>query len=141
MDLARYTQQLSQLVAQPSVSSTSHRYDQSNEAVIDLLASWTQSLGFRVEKMAVPNHPGKFNLVATLGTGSGGLILSGHSDTVPCNPDKWQQDPWQLTQRDGALYGLGATDMKGFFSAGIGRIAALQRRSISRATDYPRHGG
>ncbi|MEQ3697494.1 MAG: acetylornithine deacetylase [Pseudomonadales bacterium] len=115
MDLAHYTQQLAQLVAQPSVSSTSSSYDQSNEAVIDLLASWTESLGFRVEKMAVPNNPGKFNLVATLGTGSGGLILSGHSDTVPCNPDKWQQDPWQLTQRDGALYGLGATDMKGFF--------------------------
>ena len=80
--------------------------------------------------MALPNNPGKFNLIATLGRGSGGLILSGHSDTVPCDPDKWQQNPWQLTRHNDALFGLGATDMKGFFPL------ALAASQHYRSSDY-----
>jgi len=115
LDLTNYQERLSQLVAIPSVSSTSKAHDQSNEGVIDLLANWCESLDFSIEKLPVPDTPGKYNLIATKGHGKGGLVLSGHSDTVPCNPEKWEQDPWQLTARDNRLYGLGATDMKGFF--------------------------
>ena len=43
-------------------------------------------------------------------------MLSGHTDTVPCNPERWQSDPHTLTERDQRFYGLGTCDMKGFFA-------------------------
>lgn len=68
-----FLQQLQQLIALPSVSCTDPNIDQSNVAVIDLLASWFSSMGFSCEIM--PIAQGKANLIATLGTGSGGLEI------------------------------------------------------------------
>ena len=65
------------------------------------------------------NHKDKANLIATLGSGEGGLVLSGHADTVPCNELAWQSNPFTLTEKDGRLYGLGATDMKGFLAMAV----------------------
>lgn len=113
--LLAYTDMLAQLVALPSVSSADPRLDQGNRAVIECLASFLADEGFAVEIMPLPGENGKANLIATRGQGAGGLILSGHSDTVPCDAHLWQSDPFQLIQKDQRLYGLGATDMKGFF--------------------------
>ncbi|GGY58286.1 acetylornithine deacetylase [Marinobacter zhanjiangensis] len=119
---------MSQLVAIPSISSASPDWDHSNEAVVRLLAEWLEPLGFRNEILPVPGMPGKVNLVATLGTGSGGLVLSGHTDTVPYDDKRWQSDPFTLTEKDNRLYGLGTCDMKGFFALAIeaAREAAQQ---------------
>ncbi len=110
---------LSQLIATPSVSSVQKQYDQSNRAVIDLLAGWLTDLGFSIEIMPLPNQPEKANLIATLGSGPGGLILSGHTDTVPFNEEYWTSDPFALTERDNKLYGLGSADMKSFLGLAI----------------------
>lgn len=110
---------LKQLIATPSVSCTAAELDMSNLSVINLLADWLGSLGFSVEIMPVPNQPGKANLIATLGSGPGGLVLSGHTDTVPFNEELWQSNPFSLTERDQRLYGLGSCDMKGFFALAI----------------------
>ena len=80
--LPSFEKMLMQLVAAPSVSSPSATWDQSNCQVIELLAGWFEALGFAVERMDVPGHPGKQNLIATMGKGSGGLVLAGHTDTV-----------------------------------------------------------
>jgi acetylornithine deacetylase len=85
-----------------------------NDKVISYLATVFADLGFSTHIQALP-QAGKSNLIASLGRGDGGLVLAGHSDTVPYDADRWQSDPFQLTERDGKLYGLGATDMKGFF--------------------------
>ena len=105
---------LQQLIGTPSVSSVQPQHDQSNRPVIDLLANWLADLGFSIEIMHLPDQPDKANLIATLGTGPGGLILSGHTDTVPCNEQSWTSDPFTLTERDKRLYGLGSADMKSF---------------------------
>jgi len=115
---------LSALIATPSISSVSPSWDRSNEPVVALLAGWLRSLDFAVETMPVPGAPGKFNLIATLGQGPGGLVLSGHTDTVPFDEARWKSDPFKLTERDGRWYGLGTCDMKGFFPLAI--EAALQ---------------
>ena len=76
----------SQLVATPSVSSTDPLLDQSNRGVVDLLAGWLEGIGFKVELLPITTEaaaPEKFNLIACLGEGEGGLVLSGHTDTVP----------------------------------------------------------
>lgn len=109
---------LHELIATPSVSATSAEWDMGNRAVIDKLADWLSSLGFAVEIQNLP-QAGKANLIATLGSGPGGLVLAGHTDTVPFNESRWQHNPLALTEADNRLYGLGATDMKGFFPIAI----------------------
>jgi acetylornithine deacetylase len=108
---------MSQLIATPSVSCTHAELDMSNEAVIDKLANWLSDCGFATRKQQV--LPGKFNLIATIGQGSDGLILSGHTDTVPYDDHLWHSDPFAPTERDGRLYGLGSCDMKSFLAMAI----------------------
>ncbi|MDX1634517.1 MAG: acetylornithine deacetylase [Marinobacter sp.] len=110
---------MAQLVALPSISSANPDWDHSNEAVVRTLAEWLEPLGFETEMLPVPGMPGKYNLIATLGRGDGGLVLSGHTDTVPYDDKRWQSDPFKLTERDGRWYGLGTCDMKGFFALAI----------------------
>ncbi|HNG11134.1 MAG TPA: acetylornithine deacetylase, partial [Agitococcus sp.] len=123
-----FLQQLSQLVALPSVSCTDPNIDQGNQAVIDLLASWLSQLGFNCEIM--PISTGKANLIATLGSGSGGLVLAGHTDTVPCDAQLWASDPFKVSERNGNLYGLGIADMKGFFPAVLNAAQAFSKSKL-----------
>jgi len=93
-----------------------------NRPVLDLLAEWLEARGFNVELMPLADRPNKYNLIATKGAGPGGLVFSGHSDTVPYDQNRWQSDPFKLIEKDDKLYGLGATDMKGFFPAVLAAI-------------------
>lgn len=110
---------LHELVSELSVSSTSAEWDNSNRKVIDKLADWLTTLGFQCEILPLPNNPNKANLIATLGSGPGGLVLSGHTDTVPFNESRWDTNPLAITEKDNKLFGLGSTDMKGFFPIAI----------------------
>ncbi|MFC5694306.1 acetylornithine deacetylase [Pseudomonas sp. GCM10022186] len=109
--------QFAALIATPSVSCTQPSWDQSNQAVIELLAGWLGDLGFRCEIQQV--SPGKANLLATYGSGPGGLVLAGHSDTVPFDAALWKTDPLKLNEVGDRWYGLGSCDMKGFFPLAI----------------------
>ncbi len=111
--------QLAELIALPSISSASPRHDMGNLAVIERLAQWLETLGFAVRILPLPDNPNKANLLATLGTGPGGLVLAGHTDTVPCDEQLWDSSPFTLSERENRFYGLGATDMKGFFPIAI----------------------
>lgn len=62
----------------------------------------------------------KANLFATLGEGKpAGVILSGHTDTVPWDGQAWSLDPLSATVRDGRLYGRGSADMKAFIGIAL----------------------
>ncbi|WP_263080750.1 acetylornithine deacetylase [Endozoicomonas sp. Mp262] len=106
---------LSSLIETPSISSTLTEIDMSNLPVIHKLAGWFENLGFHCDIMPL-EEPGKANLIATLGQGSGGLVLAGHTDTVPCDESLWKSSPFQLYEANNRLYGLGTCDMKGFFA-------------------------
>jgi acetylornithine deacetylase len=113
------------LISTPSVSSVNPDYDQSNRAVIDLLANWLNDLGWYVEVLPLNNGSDKANLVATLGSGPGGLVLAGHTDTVPYDEVGWKHDPFRLTRHEGRLYGLGTSDMKAFLALAIEAASAF----------------
>lgn len=115
MSAPTLVEMLRSLVSTPSVSCTTAALDQSNIGVINELGGWLESLGFTTSVRPLPDKPGKANLIATLGQGSGGIVLAGHTDTVPFDDSHWSQSPFELTERDGRLYGLGTCDMKGFF--------------------------
>lgn len=123
MSLPTLKQQFAALIAAPSVSCTQAHWDQSNRPVIELLAAWLGDLGFACEIQEVT--PGKFNLLASYGSGPGGLVLAGHSDTVPFDAELWASDPLQLREADDRWYGLGSCDMKGFFALVIEAVRPL----------------
>src|SRR5690606_30733493 len=77
-------------------------------------------------------HAGKYNMLATLGEGDGGLVFAGHSDTVPYDEHSWHSDPLSLTERDGKLYGLGATEMTGFFPAVLEAVRLIEPAKLTR---------
>src|SRR5687768_2619716 len=58
--------------------------------------------------------PGRASLVARLAgsdPGAPSLMLMGHTDVVPANPDGWDRDPYGGELVDGAVWGRGAVDM------------------------------
>jgi len=125
----QFTEQLSQLVAAPSISCTNPKLDMGNRQVIDLLANWLGDVGFAIDIQTVEGHANKANLIATLGEHNGntegGLVFSGHADTVPYDQQRWSTDPFSLQIDNGRAFGLGATDMKGFFPTVIAAIEPL----------------
>jgi len=76
------------------------------QRLIELLAP----LGFRCETI---ESNGVTNLWARKGTESPVFVFAGHTDVVPTGPvHQWESAPFTPTQRDGKLYGRGASDMK-----------------------------
>ncbi len=68
----------------------------------------------------------KANLFATLGEGKpAGVILSGHTDTVPWDGQAWSVDPLSAEVRDGRLYGRGSADMKSFIAMALAHAQAF----------------
>ena len=121
---------LEQLIATPSVSSAHERLDMSNQDLVSLLADWFEELGFSIEIHEIDRKSRKQNLVATIGSGTGGLIFSGHTDTVPYDAHLWHSDPFRTTEIDGGYHGLGTTDMKGFFAVIVETLKDLDLKNL-----------
>lgn len=133
--LPEFMQLYRQLVAQPSVSCIDPTWDTSNKAVIELLAGWLKQLGFQVEVNVLQGQPHKFNLLASYrpaGAQAGGLLLAGHTDTVPWDEGRWSRDPFTLTEANNRLYGLGSADMKGFFAFVLEAIRQLDLTKLTK---------
>lgn len=86
----------------------------SNLALIDFVEQYLAGHGISARR-TWNDARDKANLYATIGPADrGGVILSGHVDTVPVDGQAWTKNPFQLTRENGRLYGRGTTDMKGF---------------------------
>lgn len=73
--------------------------------------------GFVCERI---DHAGVRNLWARRGDRGPLVCFAGHVDVVPPGPiDDWTSPPFEPTERDGYLYGRGASDMKGPLAAMI----------------------
>lgn len=96
------------LIAADSVSAKGTR-----RAAEVLEPLWAHA-GLPVQRQAVEEI--HVNLLGGPGgeaSGPGGVLLVTHLDTVPPGPlERWQGDPWTLTERDGFLHGLGVADVK-----------------------------
>lgn len=125
---------LRQLVALASVSSPDPRFDQSNRQVVERLAELAEGIGLRVDIQSVAPDGAKVNMVATSAEAEGeaGLVLAGHTDTVPFDAGAWHGDPFTLTEQDDRLVGLGAADMKGFFAAALQAVHRVGVRRLRR---------
>lgn len=131
-NIPTFLQSIHQLIALPSVSSVNPEIDQGNQAVVEQLAQWLEPMGFEIQLLPIPNTTNKFNLIATMGTGPGGLVLAGHTDTVPYDEQGWNSDPFKIREADQRLYGLGTSDMKGFFAVVLQAIQKFHARDLKQ---------
>ena len=79
---------------------------------VDLLGNYLEGAGLDMERYEP--QPGRTSLVTRI-EGSDpdapSLLLMGHTDVVPVNPDGWSRDPFGAEIVDGFIWGRGAVDM------------------------------
>lgn len=78
----------------------------------ELLAGELEGAGCELERYEP--HPGRTSLLARIegsDPAAPGLLLMGHTDVVPVNPDGWSRDPFGGELHDGQVWGRGAIDM------------------------------
>ncbi|HSS84341.1 MAG TPA: acetylornithine deacetylase, partial [Reyranella sp.] len=105
----------------------------SNLELIDFIRDHLAGIGVR-SRITRNADKTKANLFATLGAGKpAGVIISGHTDTVPWDGQDWSVDPlsaivqdWPADDADAEsarveprLYGRGAADMKSFIAIAL----------------------
>ena len=90
-----------------------------------------------IEPVVIESSDGtKANLYATAGPRDrGGVLLSGHTDVVPAEGQRWTVPPYSLTRRDGRFYGRGTADMKGFVACALDAM----RKAAGRSLQTPLH--
>ncbi|HIE78592.1 MAG TPA: acetylornithine deacetylase [Candidatus Thioglobus sp.] len=115
-----------------SFDTTSYK---SNLELIEYIKSYLTNCG--IGSTLVHDDSGKkANLYATIGRDDvGGIMLSGHTDVVPVSSQRWDTDPFCLTELGGNLYGRGSADMKGFIALALSRVPKI----LSLELDTPFH--
>ena len=112
------------------------RSDRSNLQLIECIADHLRALHVPL-RLTFDEQRQKANLFATLGEGKpGGLVLSGHTDTVPWEGQHWQSDPLSGQVADGRLYGRGSADMKGWIGLVVAQTQAWQQADLPHALHY-----
>lgn len=106
-------------------------------AVVAVILAEMERLGLAGAEIAA-KEPHRPNVIFRLKGGRPGpvLMLCGHSDTKPVgDATHWRTDPFQPVIRDGKLFGLGSTDMKGAVAAMIYATASLKHCQLPLAGD------
>lgn len=83
------------------------------------------------------SEPTRASLVARLrGTGKDGpLLMNGHLDVVPADPDCWTHPPFDAVEADGCIWGRGAIDMKNMVTMGLMCLVLAKRHGVKLDRD------
>ncbi|MBD8572928.1 acetylornithine deacetylase [Pseudomonas syringae] len=105
---------------------------ESNLSLIEFVREYLA--GFGVASELIYNEArSKANLFASVGPVElPGIVLSGHTDVVPVDGQAWTWPPFELTERDGKLFGRGTADMKGYIACVLALVPALLTASLTR---------
>ncbi|MCC7098540.1 MAG: acetylornithine deacetylase [Rubrivivax sp.] len=110
--------------------------EQSNRPLIETIADHLRTLDVPL-RLTHDEAGAKANLFATLGAGKpGGVILSGHTDTVPWTGQAWTVDPLGAELREGRLYGRGSADMKAFIGLCVAHAQAFLEADLPFAVHF-----
>lgn len=109
-DIARLTE----LVAIESVASDPSRKDAVRESVV-WMEQELRRVGFTdLQIHETPTHPALTGHLRSTVDGAPTVLVYGHVDVQPVEPlDEWLSPPYEVTERDGKLWGRGVTDDKG----------------------------
>jgi len=129
---------IDRLIAFPTVSRDS------NLGLIEYARDELARVGIR-SNLIYDSTRNKANLFATLSADpdrikTGGLVISGHTDTVPVDGQDWSSDPFVATHREGRIHGRGSADMKGFIAIALAAVpkflAAQERLPVHLSLTY-----
>tara|TARA_B100000686_G_C16802040_1_gene986818 strand:- start:1966 stop:3153 length:1188 start_codon:yes stop_codon:yes gene_type:complete len=115
---------IQQLVAFDTTSS------KTNMHLIDFIQRYLSLHG--VESTLIPDPTAnKSNLYATIGPEeTPGVVLSGHTDVVPVDGQSWETKPFDVTEKNGRLYGRGTSDMKSFIAITLSLVPYFLAQSL-----------
>ena len=83
------------------------------QAVVERIRQEMEAVGFDEVKI-----DGLGNVLGRVGDGPRVIAMDAHVDTVDAGDlSLWERDPWDPVERDGVLYGRGASDQKGGMAA------------------------
>ncbi len=117
---------LGELVSFESLSQTP------NLDIVDHIRTYLDDYGV-ASSLSYDEGGDKANLLATIGPDvEGGIVLSGHTDVVPADPDHWETPPFTLVNREGRLHGRGAVDMKGFIATLLAAVPDFAKAPLNR---------
>lgn len=108
---------IDRLIAFPTVSRDS------NLGLIEFARDHLAKLGVK-PRLVYDASKKKANLFCSLADDparvkTAGIVLSGHTDTVPVEGQDWASDPFKASHRDGKIHGRGTADMKGFIAIAL----------------------
>jgi acetylornithine deacetylase len=108
---------IDRLIAFPTVSRDS------NLGLIEFARDHLAALGLK-PRLVYDSSGRKANLFCSLAdeperVKTAGIVLSGHTDTVPIEGQEWSSDPFKADHRDGRIHGRGTADMKGFIAIAL----------------------
>ncbi len=87
---------------------------------------------FAIDSEIIESSKGRASLIARL-KGNGkkeAMILLGHLDVVPADPQEWTYPPFAAEIHDGYLYGRGSLDMKGLVALEINTFIQLKLQNF-----------
>lgn len=126
-DMNYFKDLLARLIGVSTVSSEDQNTDRSNLELLKILENEAEILNGVCTRQNVISSPCKDNMLIRFGPDvPGGLLLSGHTDTVPYDEHGWNSDPFTLTEDHDFFYGLGVIDMKGFFAHAIAAFREIR---------------
>lgn len=97
--------------------------DLDNEKIIDYLETYLKKMGFETEYKTKC-------LVMSIGENPV-LSFIGHTDVVPVS-NKWNYNPFKLTEENGKLIGRGVSDMKGGIAAFLYALKQIDLTKLKR---------
>jgi succinyl-diaminopimelate desuccinylase len=112
----------SRLLQTPSVNGVHDEL-----GIVKVIAEQAESLGLHTQITGEnPNRPNL--IVSTSEEGETGLLLIGHTDTVPPGDEsRWTHPPFSGAVADGKIYGRGAVDTKGGMTSALYALGALKQ--------------
>ena len=116
---------LDRLIAFPTIST------HTNLSLMEYVSQLLDEAG--IDCSLFHNESGdRANLYARVGPADRpGVMLSGHTDVVPIEGQRWSVEPFALTRRDGKLYGRGTADMKGFVACALDAFLSAADRDLA----------
>ncbi|MCD5978183.1 acetylornithine deacetylase [Pseudomonas quasicaspiana] len=103
---------------------------ESNLSLIEFVREYLNGYGVSCE-LIYNAQKTKANLFATIGPAEvPGIVLSGHTDVVPVDGQSWTFPPFELSEKEGRLYGRGTADMKGYIACVLALVPELIRNTL-----------
>lgn len=124
---ARWVEQLIEFVRIPSISTDPQAKEEIHHAA-EWVSEQLKDIGIEnVQVMPTDGHPVVYGEWLKAGADKPTVLVYGHYDVQPPEPlELWDSPPFEPTERNGNLYGRGASDMKGQVIASLKAVEALQ---------------